>query len=127
MLARGIIQREARPPAVPILIIRRLRIDQHRLFRRPIPITGRLALCIGKNRKRGALGRLVNAAVHFVAQSVADAEVRRCFPRVLKVKVVRLAANSCLVELAADGRETRRRNGVVRIRCRSQQPGESVR
>ena len=61
-----------------------------------------------KDGQRRALRRLVNAAVHFVAQSVVHGELRRSLPRILKIKVVGFAPHSRFVELVADRRDAGR-------------------
>src|ERR1019366_5480611 len=68
----------------------------------------------------------MNAAVHFIAQSISQRQVRTGLPSVLKIEVVGLASDPGLVELASDGCEISRSGDGVSGGRRGQQSGQRV-
>src|SRR6266852_1821000 len=70
--------------------------------------------------------RFMNAAVHFITEAIVDAHSGRGFPRVLKIKVVSLAADGGCVKFISLWREIRGRRHGVGIGCRGQKTGEGI-
>ncbi len=69
---------------------------------------------------------LVDAAVHFVAQSVVNGQIGPGLPGVLKVEVVGLAADRSFIEAVAGGRDVGGGDDPVRIRSGGQQAGQRI-
>src|SRR6266404_1048180 len=70
--------------------------------------------------------RLMNAAVHFVTETIGEAQSGRGFPRVLKIKIVSLTADSGGVKFISFWRQIRGRGHGVGIGCRGQKTGEGI-
>src|SRR6266850_3045793 len=70
--------------------------------------------------------RLMNAAVHFITEAIVDDQSGRRFPRVLKIKVVSLAADGGGVKSISFWRQIRGRSYGVGIGCRSKKTGEGI-
>src|SRR3981189_2683378 len=69
---------------------------------------------------------LMNAAIHFITEAIVDAQSSGGFPRVLKIKIISLAADGGGVKLISFWRQIRGRRHGVGIRCRRQKTGEGI-
>src|SRR5882762_303914 len=70
--------------------------------------------------------RLMNAAIHFITEAIVDAQSSRSFPRVLKIKVVSLAADGGGVKFISLWRKIRGRSHGVGVRGRGQKTSEGI-
>src|SRR6267378_2291054 len=70
--------------------------------------------------------RLMNAAVHFITETIVDAQSGGGSPRVLKIEVVSLAADGGGVKFISFWRQIRGRSHGVGIGCRGQKTGEGI-
>src|ERR1700675_2745194 len=70
--------------------------------------------------------RFMNAAIHFIAETVVEAQSGRGFPRVLKIKIVSLAADSGRVKFISFGRQVGGRGHGVGIGCRGQKTSKGI-
>src|SRR5438552_1667379 len=70
----GVVHRESRAPTAPVLVVGWLRVVQENLFRVVIPVRDVFSARVNKLWKRGAILRLMNAAVYFVTQSVVESQ-----------------------------------------------------
>ena len=69
----------------------------------------------------------MDPAVHFVAQSIADAQSGGGFPGVLNVEIVGFAAHRGFIELVSLGRQAGGRGHGIGIGCRGEKAGERIR
>ena len=122
----GIVHREARPQALPVLVIGWLRVEVEGLLRIVVPVGNVLAAGVDESGQRGTILGFVDAAVHFVAQSVVDGQIRPRLPGVLEVEVVGLAADRSFIETIAGGRDVGGGHDAVRIRRGGQQSGQRI-
>src|SRR5450755_3970928 len=126
VVAGLVVQREPRAPAPPVLIVRRLRIVDKNLFGGVIPVRHVFPVRSNKPWDRRAPLRLVNAAVHLVAQSVINGEARASFPDVLKIKVVGFPAYSGFIEAVAGRGKAGRPDYAVRGGSRGQKSSQGI-
>src|SRR6267143_2055383 len=70
--------------------------------------------------------RLMNAAVHCITETIVDAQSGGGSPRVLKIEVVSLTADSGGVKFISFWRQIRGRGHGVGIGCRGQKTGEGI-
>src|SRR6266446_2778561 len=71
--------------------------------------------------------RFMNAAVHFITETIVDAQSGGGFPGVLKIKVVSLATDGGGVKFISLWRKIRGRRHGVGIGCRGQKTSEGIR
>src|SRR5581483_5777707 len=103
--SQTVVNSQTRTPALPILLVRRLRVQQINLVCGAIPIRRRLTIRPEKDGSRRSFRRFMDAAVHFVAQAVGERQVWSCFPGVLEIEVVSLATDARFVEFTAFRRD----------------------
>src|SRR5215470_1070471 len=126
MRRERVVEPQTGAPSVPVFVVGRLWIDDELHRRLMIPIRSRLVFSIEEKRQGRAQRLLMDAAVHLVAQTIRNRQLRRGFPCILKIEVVGLAAHSSFIELGAYGSKFSRRADVVRVGSRGEQAGERV-